>query len=191
MRSQSHPNTASPVTPAGMFASSTVPSSSIPLTKSTTEAFTDVLQTAPRLLQLLNSQALARLSSTSRQLRSLVHEHVTSITILEHNGYGTEYQITELEILVHGIWPQLQHLNLKYRARLEPGAVAQLARAQWSNLVTLDLSRNSLGEAAMSQLIAGHWPALKAINLSHNKLDTAAISWLTKAEWPLESLELR
>jgi len=93
--------------------------------------------------------------------------------------------------LVQTRWPQLQKLNLKYRARLEPGAVAQLARAQWSTLVSLDLSRNSLGEAAMSQLVAGNWPVLKEINLSHNKLDTAAIAWLIKADWPLESLELR
>lgn len=152
---------------------------------------TDVLQSAPRLLQMLNSKALSALASTSRQVRSVIHEHVTSVTIIEHNGYGTEYQVTELAILVHGSWPQLQHLNLKYRARLEPGAVAQLARAQWSNLVSLDLSRNSLGEAGMSQLVAGSWPALKAINLSHNKLDTAAIACFIKADWSLENIELR
>lgn len=156
-----------------------------------TSPFVDALQTAPRLLQLLSTKALSALASTSRQLRSLIHQHVTSITIIEHNGYGTEYQVTELQILVHTRWPQLQKLNLKYRARLEPGAVAQLARAQWSTLVSLDLSRNSLGEAAMSQLVAGSWPVLKEINLSHNKLDTAAIAWLIKADWPLESLELR
>ena len=156
-----------------------------------TSPFVDVLQTAPRLLQLLSTKALSALASSSRQLRSLIHQHVTSITIIEHNGYGTEFQVTELEILVQTRWPQLQKLNLKYRARLEPGAVAQLAKAQWSTLVSLDLSRNSLGEAAMSQLVAGNWPVLKEINLSHNKLDTAAIAWLIKADWPLESLQLR
>ena len=171
-------------------ASTSVDSKTLP-SQSTVAPFVDVLQTAPRLLQLLNSKALTALASTSTQLRSLVHEHVTSITVIEHCGYGTEYQVTELQILVQGNWPQLQTLNLKYRARLEPGAVAQLARAHWPNLVSLDLSRNGLGEAAVSQLIAGNWPALKSVNLSHNKLDAAAIAWLIQADWPLESLELR
>lgn len=165
--------------------------SNISSSPAATSPLIDVLQTAPRLLQLLSTKALSALASSSHQLRSLIHQHVTSITIIEHNGYGTEYQVTELEILVQTHWPQLQKLNLKYRARLEPGAVAQLARAQWSTLVSLDLSRNSLGEAAMSQLVAAKWPVLKEINLSHNKLDTAAIAWLIKADWPLESLELR
>ena len=159
--------------------------------RDTAAAFTDLLQTAPRLLQILNPNALAALASSSRQLRLLVHEHVTKLTIIEHSGYGTEYQVTALEVLAHGHWPQLRTLNLKYRARLEPGAVAQLAKAHWTNLVSLDLSRNSLGEAALADLVTAQWPALKHVNLSHNRLDAAAIAHLVKADWSLEKLELR
>ena len=160
--------------------------------KATPSPFTDVLQTAPRLLQLLDSRGLAALASSSKQLRSLIHAYVTRVSIIEQNGYGTEYQVTELEVFVNGGWTQLQKMNLKFRARLEPAAVAQLSRGSWPHLTTLDLSRNSLGEAAVVELVAGNWPALKTMNLSHNKLGTAALALLSQADWPLlDSIELR
>ena len=152
---------------------------------------TDVLHTAPRLLQLLDSRSLAAFASCNKHLRSLVHHHVTKISIVEHSGYGLQYQITVLERFTNGGWPQLQSLNLKFRARLEPAAIRQLAKGNWPKLVSLDLSRNSLNAGAIAALIAGNWPALKSLNLSHNKLDATALQWLAEPQWPLESLDLR
>ncbi|KAL3162810.1 hypothetical protein ABBQ32_009267 [Trebouxia sp. C0010 RCD-2024] len=153
-------------------------------------AFIDVLQRAPGLLQAMSPRTMATLSSTSRRLRSLVHEYVTSISIIQHNGHGIQYQIMELQALTSGSWPHLRCLNIKYRAKLEAAAITQLSKASWSSLVSLDLSRNSLGADAMSQLVMGNWPALKQLNLSSNRLDTAAMVWLTQADWPLEELHL-
>ena len=153
-------------------------------------ALINILQMAPRLLQSLCPKTMATLSSTSRQLRCMVHEHVTSISIIQHNGHGTQYQITELQVLTNGHWPHLQRLNIKYRAKLEMAAIRQLSKASWSSLTSLDLSRNSLSADAISQLVLGQWPALKRLNLSYNRLDTAAIALLTQADWPLEELQL-
>ena len=153
-------------------------------------ALTDMLQLAPELLQSLCPKAMATLSSASKQLRSIVHQHVTSISIIQHNGHGTQYQITELQVLTDGNWPHLKHLNIKYRAKLEMAAITQLSKASWSSLTSLDLSRNSLGTDAISQLVLGMWPALKRLNLDHNRLDTAAIALLNQADWPLEELHI-
>ena len=153
-------------------------------------ALIDILQMAPRLLQSLCPKTMATLSSTSKQLRCLVHEHVTSVSIIQHNGHGTQYQITELQVLTNGNWPHLQRLNIKYRAKLEMAAIRQLSKASWISLTSLDLSRNSLSTDAISQLVLGKWPALKHLNLSYNRLDTAAIALLTQADWPLEELQL-
>lgn len=138
----------------------------------------------------MSPKTMATLSATSRQLHSLVHGHVTSISIIQHNGHGTQYQIMEMQALTSGSWPHLQRLNIKYRAKLEAAAITQLSKASWSSLVSLDMSRNSLGADAMSQLVKGNWPALKQLNLSSNRLDTAAMVWLTQADWSLEELHL-
>ena len=153
-------------------------------------ALVDLLQMAPRLLQSVCPKTMATLSSTCKQLRSMVHEHVTSVSIIQHNGHGTQYQITELQALTNGHWPHLQRLNIKYRAKLEMAAIRQLSKGPWSSLTSLDLSRNALSADAMSQLVLGKWPALKCLNLSYNRLDTAAIALLTQADWPLEDLQL-
>ena len=121
----------------------------------------------------------------------MVHNHITKVSILEHSGYGLQYQITIVKAFTKGGWPQLQSLNLKFRARLEPIAVRQLAKGHWPKLVNLDLSRNSLDAGAVATLVAGSWPALKSLNLSHNKLDATALQLLAKVQWPLESLDLR
>lgn len=120
----------------------------------------------------------------------MVHEHVTTISIIQHNGHGTQYQMTELQVLTNGSWPHLQNLNIKYRAKLETTAIRQLSKAVWSSLTSLDLSRNSLGADAISQLVLGKWPALSRLNLSYNRLDAAAIAWLNQADWPVEELQL-
>ena len=153
-------------------------------------ALLDILQMAPRLLQSLCPKTMATLASTSKQLHCLVHGYVTSVSIIQHNGHGTPYQITELQVLTNGNWPRLQRLNIKYRAKLEMAAIRQLSKASWSSLTSLDLSRNSLSTDAISQLVLGKWPALKRLNLSCNRLDSAAIALLTQAEWPLEELQL-
>lgn len=161
------------------------------LNKAAPPPLLDLLQTVPRLLQLLDSMSLAALASTSRNLRSLICSHVSGISIIVSSGYGTGFQVSLLQALVNGGWSNLHRLDLKFRARLEPAATAQLARADWPKLVSLDLSRNSLGAGALARLVAGDWPALASLNLSHNKLDAAALSWLVQAKWPLECLELR
>ena len=153
-------------------------------------ALIDILQMAPRLLQSLCPKTMATLSSTSKQLRCMVHEHATSVSIIQHNGHGTQYQITELQVLTNGNWPHLQRLNIKYRAKLEMAAIRQLSKASWSSLTNLDLSRNCLSADAISQLVLGKWPALKRLNLSYNRLDADAIALLTQADWPLEELQL-
>ena len=153
----------------------------------------DVLQMAPTLLQSLLPADLGAVSSTSRQLRCLVHEHATKITIIRHywdKSYDTRCPITELQALSNGGWPRLQCLNLKYRADLGADAIRNLNTASWSRLASLDLSRNSIGTDAMSQLVLGKWPALKHLDLSYSDLRSAAIVLLSKADWPLEVLNL-
>ena len=76
-----------------------------------------VMHVAPILLQTLCLSTLGDLSSTSKQLRCLVHANVTSIG---HDGYGcTQYQTAEMQVLVNGSWPRLHHLKLRYWAKLE------------------------------------------------------------------------
>ena len=157
-------------------------------------ALTDILQMAPRLLQSLCPKTMAALSSTSRQLRSIVHEHATSIRIrhynAKYNGPRAQSQIAELQVLSNGNWPHLQHLSIWFRDHMEMGAITQLSTASWSSLTSLDLSDTELGADAMSQLVLGKWPALKHLNLSFDSLDAAAIASLTQADWPLEELQL-
>lgn len=125
------------------------------------------------------------MSATSRQLRCLVHDQVTSITIVQYRERDTQYQFEHLQLLVSGRWPCLQCLKIEYREKPDTQAIRQLNKT-----ASLDLSINLLGVEAMSQLVLGNWPALKHLELSHNKLDTTAIALLAQADWPLEVLQL-
>ena len=128
-------------------------------------ALTDMLQMAPRLLESLCPKTMTALSSTSRQLRCLVHEHVTSISIqhcnTKYSGPRAQAQIAELQVLTNGNWPHLQLLSIWSRDHVEMGAITQLSTASWSSLTSLDLSKNglgadnNLGADAMSQLVLG------------------------------------
>ena len=165
--------------------------------KASTEAATlvNVLHAAPTLLQSLCPAAMGAVSSTCTQLRCLVHEHVTKMTIIKQWGkrHDTQCAVTDLQALMKGRWPCLQYLKLRYRAAkvgLETGAFKQLTAASWSSLARLDLSQNPFGADAMSQLVLGKWPALRNLNLSYCLLDSAAIASLSKANWPLEALNL-
>jgi len=103
----------------------------------------DVLQTAPTLLQSLHSGTLEALLSTSRLLRRLVHEHVSSIIIRLHTA--TQHQVTELQVLTGGNWPclQPQKFSVVFGGRLEQGVIMQLSNLCLS-LTSLDFSGNSL-----------------------------------------------
>ena len=152
--------------------------------------FSDVLHVAPTLLQTLCLSTLGNLSSASRELRCLLHAHVSSISI-GPGGYGTtQYHFAEIQVLVNGSWPRLQRLKLRYWAKLETGTIAQLSKASWPSLTSLDLSRNLLSADAMPHLASGKWPALKHLGLHGNQLDSAATAWLAQADWPLEELQL-
>ena len=153
-------------------------------------ALTDTLHMAPTLLPSLYPLTMAPLLSTSRQLRCMIHEHVSSINIGQYKARGTQYQITELQMLTNGNWPHLQRLKIYYRDYLEIAAITQLSTASWSSLTSLDLSENALGADAISQLVLGKWPALKRLNLGSNRLGTAAMAFLAQADWPLEELIL-
>ena len=150
----------------------------------------DVLHIAPTLLdQSLCPSTLKPLLSTSRLLRRLVHEHVSSVTIRALS----QDQLAELQPLTGGNWPCLQHLRIlvsAYGARLETLTIKQVTGLNCSGLTSLNLSGNSLVAEGMSQLVLGKWPALKTLDLSHNNLDAAAMAQLTQAVWPLEELQL-
>ena len=139
------------------------------------------------------SQDYGSIVIDSRQLRCLVHEHVTSISIQPYNtklnGPRAQSQIAELQVLTNGNWPHLQHLSIRFRDHIEMGAITQLSTASWSSLTSLNLSNTDLGTDAMSQLVLGKWPALKRLNLFFDSLDAAAIASLTQADWPLEELQ--
>ena len=153
-------------------------------------ALADVLQAAPRLLQMLFPDTKARLAATSRQLQCLVHDHVTSITITQLRHNDTQSQVEELQLLVSGRWPCLQRLKIEHRKKLDTEVIRQRSQALPNKTASLDLSMNFLAVDAMSQLVLGKWPALKHLDLSHNNLDTDAIALLTQADWQLEVLQL-
>ena len=153
-------------------------------------ALTAVLQAALRLLQLLHPGTKAILSAVSRQLRSLVHDHVTSITIIYQREHDTQCQLEGLSLLVSACWPCRQHLKNEFRGKLDTQAVRQLSKASSNKTVSPDLSMNILEMDAMSQLVLGKWPALKHLDLSYSNFDTAAMALLTQADWSLEELKL-
>ena len=153
----------------------------------------DLLQQTPRLAQILlqNSKTAIALCGTSRAARALIQDHVTAVQVLEHNGYGLQYQIEAMKKLVNGRWPHLQKLDIKYRAKLQYEAIAILGQANWPCLTTLSLSRNSLEASAVQHLLHGNWPKLGSLDLSHNSLGAVGMEWLSKASWPcLQTLVL-
>ena len=140
-------------------------------------ALVEVLQMAPTLLQSLGPAELKTVSSTCRQLRCLVHGHVTKITSVKHcwdKSHDNQCPVTELQALSNGCWPRLRCLSVLYRARLETDAIRYLVTASWCSLASLDLSRNSLGADAESQLVLGEWPSLGFLNLSYSNLNIDA-----------------
>lgn len=149
--------------------------------------FLDTLQQIPRLAQTLlqDSKTANAVGRTCRTAQAVICEHVTSITLLEANGHGTQYQVEAMEKLVKCRWPYLHKLNLKYRATLNDAAVAVLARANWPHLAVLDLSRNNLSASSFSYLIEGRWPKLHTLDLSHNRVGSSGMTSLSEGNWPL------
>lgn len=142
----------------------------------------DVLQVAPRLLQCMCPETKAALSSTSRHLRCLVYQHVSSISI-DRNSQHIQCLVADLvRVLVKGSWPSLRCLHIRNWQKTAKNLELKATGPR--------LPFNGFGTGAMSQMVAGNWPALRELDLSNNKLGTAATSLLSNVDWPLEKLNL-
>lgn len=153
----------------------------------------DLLHQTPRLTQILlqNGASAVSFSGSCKAARTIIHENVSAIKVIEHNGYGLQYQVEAMKTLITSNYPHLQKLDIKYRAKLQFDAVCILSQANWPLLTELNLSRNNLEAAAVGHLIQGRWPKLRALNLSHNLLGPMGMQWLNRGDWPsLESLDL-
>ena len=85
-------------------------------------------------------------------------------------------------------WSRLVSLDLSQNCRMRAAAVRHLAQAKLPKLQILNLSGCGLDNLAIQWLIKGAWPLLGHFDLSINHLDTRAVKYLAKSNWA--SLEI-
>ena len=147
--------------------------------------------------------------TSSRGLRSQVHQFVTSITIFDETDVGllvsTKWPVLRslqiscdvaqpknLQHLCHGNWQMLTTLGFYLPfASLDLASISGLAQGNWPSLEHLVLPNTHLGLEGMATLQQGKWPKLKCLDLSNCKLDNAGVAHLIESPWnQLQSLLL-
>lgn len=99
--------------------------------------------------------------------------------------------------LVQCPWSNLEAINLSTnqiyigRNNLTPVAAEVLKKANWPNLMKLDITANNLGPQGVFHLQQCRWPNLKEILLEKNEIGGEGALHLVNTDWPnLESLNL-
>ncbi|KAL3134668.1 hypothetical protein ABBQ32_007676 [Trebouxia sp. C0010 RCD-2024] len=146
-------------------------------------SLTDVLQAAPRLLELVLPEDKKSLSAVCSSARRLVHAFASSVSLQEGD--------TLQHLLDTAAGPRLQVLQLQ-NIRLTVTALPELTSAPWSVLlVSLTLSNCGLEPSTIRKLAAGYWPMLQHLSFRHNTLSATAIRAMAGGQWPrLEHLDL-
>ncbi|KAL3147080.1 hypothetical protein ABBQ38_015042 [Trebouxia sp. C0009 RCD-2024] len=146
-------------------------------------SLTDVLQAAPRLLELVSPEDKKSLSAVCTSMRRLVHACASFVSLQKGD--------TLQHLLDTAAGPRLQVLQLQ-DIRLTVTAIPGLTSAPWSVLlVSLTLSNCGLEPSTISKLAAGYWPMLQHLSFRNNSLSTAAIKAMAGGQWPrLEHLDL-
>ena len=145
-------------------------------------SLTDVLQEAPRVLQLVSPSGKKALLAVCKSLRQLVHAFASRVTLQKDDSMQ--------HLLGTAVGPHLLQLRL-HGIKLTGTVVVEMYSAPWSALTSLTLCSCGLNGPIISKLAAGHWPALQHLSLSNNKLSTAAVKAMAGSNWPqLRHLDL-
>ena len=163
-------------------------------------------------MQLLPTETLPELLSSSSHLRQFVHSLATyaninnGIDLLVDGDWHSLEDLTvsnfrmsnhlDMHMLSTGCWPRLRRLVLRGTSPYRPVdslAMKLLVQGQWSLLESLDLSLNKMPAPAMAYLGSSkNWPNLKNLELQKCSLNRPGIRHLASAQWPLlESLDLK
>lgn len=161
----------------------------------------DLCHRVPSLLQTLPSASLLNLMATSRQLRCLVQQSITILTLPRHchpedntmlAAATTWPNVTKIELTDHcqlswwpasPAWSWMKQLDLKWSTLGAAGA-QKLQSIPLPHLSSLNMSRTGLNTAAIEQLAKASWPELQEHDVSNNQLGSAGMEQLCKGTWP-------
>ena len=164
------------------------------------------------LLLALDSASLKCLSATSAWFRHLVHNFVSSVTVGIDHSCGTMYDMTLLSkcqfcnlqsldlripmgynmvfCLTIADFPGLRKLKVAIMG-IDNFPFKLLAKGNWPDLLSLDLSNTHISADAKEDLKHGNWPLLEEVTMRYCGLDAKSIAHLVEANWPcLKCLQL-
>ena len=80
-------------------------------------------------------------------------------------------------------WTRLERLDLS-KTLLTPEAVSDLSKCQLPKLLELNLRSNQIGTMGVSELVRSDWPLLERLWLGDNKgVDAAAVQKMLGPSW--------
>lgn len=100
--------------------------------------------------------------------------------LLQHNFQPQQFSV---QLLVSGIWPQLQHLNSS-GINLHPEGVAIPHTGNWPLLKNLIVLQCDVRSSSLKHLTAARWQLLEDLDLSGTALSAAGIIQLSTGIWP-------